>query len=122
MMAGKALLFGDARAHQAILVAKGPGAAKALGREVRGFDEARWVAHRFGLVVEANLAKFSQNPPLAQFLASTGTKVLVEASPVDRIWGIGLARDHEDAERPARWRGLNLLGFALMDVRARLRA
>src|SRR5262245_19374571 len=61
MMAGKARLFGDARALEAILSAKSPGAAKALGREVRGFDEARWEASRFALVVEGNLAKFSQN-------------------------------------------------------------
>lgn len=69
-----------------------------------------------------NQAKFEQNPRLRGFLLSTGEQVLVEASPVDPIWGIGLAADHPDATRPEAWQGLNLLGFALMDVRERLRA
>ena len=69
------------------------------------------------LVVEGNRAKFAQNPELGAFLRATAGWVLVEASPVDFIWGIGLAKDHADAHNPAQWRGLNLLGFALMDVR-----
>lgn len=71
-------------------------------------------------MVEGNLAKFSQSDPLREFLIGTGKRVLVEASPVDRIWGVGLAADHEHIENPLEWRGLNLLGFALMDVRAQL--
>ena len=66
-------------------------------------------------------ATFSQNEPLLDYLLGTGSRVLVEASPVDRIWGIGLAADHEHAHTPSRWRGLNLLGFALMRARAILR-
>jgi len=73
-------------------------------------------------VVRANQAKFSQNPALASYLLNTGDRVLVEASPVDAIWGIGLAADDVRATDPARWQGLNLLGFALMQVRARLRS
>jgi ribA/ribD-fused uncharacterized protein len=120
MMAGKARLFGDAEALEAILAARGPGAAKALGRGVRGFDEEAWVAHRFDLVVAGSVAKFSQAPALGAFLRATGTAVLVEASPRDRIWGIGLAASDPAAEDPRRWRGANLLGFALMETRRRI--
>jgi ribA/ribD-fused uncharacterized protein len=120
MMAEKARLFGDADALAAVLDAASPGAAKAAGRKVRGFDENRWTAARYDIVVAGNLAKFGQHPDLRDFLLSTGRKVLVEASPFDRIWGIGIAATHPDASRPSQWRGLNLLGFALMDVRERL--
>lgn len=85
MMAEKARLFGDEDARQAILGASHPGEAKRLGRTVRGFDEVAWVEHRFALVVEGNLAKFGQNPELRDFLIATRSRVLVEASPVDRI-------------------------------------
>ena len=57
------------------------------------------------------------SPDLKNFLNNTGTRVLVEASPENRIWGIGLAADHPDCEKPDKWKGLNLLGFALMEVR-----
>jgi ribA/ribD-fused uncharacterized protein len=121
MMAGKARLFGDEAAHAAIVRCRTPGEAKKLGRGIQGFDDARWEQARFGIVVQANLAKFSQNPALAGYLLSTGDRVLVEASPVDAIWGIGLAADDARATDPAQWRGLNLLGFALMQVRGQLR-
>lgn len=122
MMAAKARLFGDEGVHTQILACDDPGKAKALGRAIAGFDEARWVEHRYALVVAGNRAKFRQNPALAEYLLATGDKVLVEASPLDPVWGIGLAADDPDAPRPERWRGLNLLGFALMDVRDDLRA
>jgi ribA/ribD-fused uncharacterized protein len=117
MMAEKAALFGDQATRAKVLVASNPGAAKALERSVIGFDEAKWMEHRFSIVVKANLAKFTQNPPLHQFLKQAASRVLVEASPVDRIWGIGLAQDDERAGAPNQWQGLNLLGFALMEVR-----
>lgn len=120
MMAEKARLFGDSATREAILAAATPNAAKALGRKVAGFDEAAWNAQRFEIVVRANVAKFSQNPDMGQFLQTTGNKILVEASPVDAIWGIGLTADHKDAHRPDTWRGLNLLGFALVAVRDQL--
>lgn len=121
MMAGKARLFGDSAGLAAVLASGSPGAAKAAGRKVRGFDEARWVAARYGIVVAGNLAKFRSDPKSGDYLLNTGKRVLVEASPFDRIWGIGLGPDHQDASRPSAWRGLNLLGFALMEVRERLR-
>lgn len=120
MMYQKAILFGDTEASQRLLTAADAGKAKAIGREVRGFDDAKWKAHRFNIVVTANIAKFSQNQELQQFLISTGNQVLVEASPVDKIWGIGLAEDSPDCENPNHWKGSNLLGFALMEVRDQL--
>jgi hypothetical protein len=122
MMAEKARLFGDEEARALILQASNPGAAKKLGRTVRGFDNARWEAARFEIVVRGNEAKFGHDPALRQFLLGTGDRVLVEASPRDRIWGIGLGASNPLAENPEQWQGLNLLGFALMEARARLRA
>jgi len=122
MMASKALLFGDAEAAARIRQAPHPGAAKALGRQIADFDEQRWERHRFDVVVDGNVAKFSQHPDARRFLLATGERVLVEASPLDRIWGIGLAAGDERAASPQTWPGLNLLGFALMEVRHRLRA
>lgn len=121
MMAGKARLFGDAETEELVLAAGHPGEAKKLGRRVRGFDERVWAEHRFELVVRGNVAKFGADPELRGYLLGTGERVLVEASPLDRIWGIGLAEDDGRAADPARWDGLNLLGFALMEARARLR-
>jgi ribA/ribD-fused uncharacterized protein len=87
---------------------------------VRGFDQATWEAHRFGIVVDGGTAKLGQNPELREYLLATDDKVLVEASPRDRVWGIGLAAGNERAQDPASWRGLNLLGFALMHARSAL--
>lgn len=120
MMAEKARLFGDAATRERILRASSPGEAKKLGRQVRRFDEDRWLQERFDIVVAGNVAKFCQSPALRDYLVGTGDRVLVEASPVDAIWGTGLAADDPGAGSPASWRGLNLLGFALMQVRASL--
>ncbi|MFI9582577.1 NADAR family protein [Streptomyces sp. NPDC052236] len=122
MMAGKARLFADAEAERKALEARSPAAAKEAGRLVRGFDEAIWERERFAIVRAGCLHKFGQNADLREFLLTTGDRVLVEASPLDRIWGIGLAADDERAQDPAQWRGLNLLGFALMEAREELRA
>jgi ribA/ribD-fused uncharacterized protein len=122
MMAEKARLFGDAAARAKILAAREPGEAKKLGRGVRGFDVARWAEARFEIVVRGNVEKFGQNAELKAFLLGTGDQVLVEASPEDRIWGIGMAADDPRARHPDEWDGENLLGFALMEARARLRA
>jgi ribA/ribD-fused uncharacterized protein len=122
MMAEKARLFGDLEIAERILASAHPGEAKKLGREVRGYDDARWSAERAGVVVRGNLGKFGQHAALKRFLLETGDEVLVEASPADAIWGIGLSREDARAADPRRWRGQNLLGFALMEVRSRLRA
>jgi hypothetical protein len=120
MMAGKARLFEDAEAERRVLEAGHPAEAKKAGRLVRGFDEAIWERERFGIVVEGSVHKFSSDDGLRAFLLGTGDRVLVEASPVDRVWGIGLAADDEAASDPQRWKGPNLLGFALMEARARI--
>jgi ribA/ribD-fused uncharacterized protein len=120
MMAEKALLFGDAAAAARIRQPAGPGEAKRLGRVVAGFDDLMWAKRRFEVVVAGNLAKFGQNPALRGFLVATAGKVLVEAAPNDRIWGIGLAAGDDRAASPQLWRGLNLLRFALMEVRGQM--
>ncbi|GAA0846064.1 NADAR family protein [Streptosporangium amethystogenes subsp. fukuiense] len=117
MMAHKAWLFGDDETAARVLAAEHPGEAKRLGREVRDFDGAVWDEHRYEIVVRGNIAKFGEHPELRDFLLGTRARVLVEASPVDRIWGIGLTADDERAASATTWRGLNLLGFALMDTR-----
>ena len=121
MMAEKARLFGDEEARELVLAAPHPGAAKALGRQVRGFEEELWIRERYPLVRRGVQAKFEQNAELGTFLQGTQQRVLAEASPTDRIWGIGLAADDPNAQNPLHWSGLNLLGFALMDVRETLR-
>lgn len=120
MMVGKARLFGDEDAVAAILADPDPAAAKKLGRTVRGYDDAAWQAAAYDIVVAGNHAKFAQHPDLGEFLVATGGAVLVEASPYDRIWGIGLRATDPAAAAPSTWCGTNLLGFALMDVRDRL--
>jgi ribA/ribD-fused uncharacterized protein len=122
MMAEKARLFGDEESAAKILQAPSPKAAKELGRAVKGFDGAKWTNHRFGIVARGSFEKFRQNAALRDYLIGTGDRVLVEASPVDRIWGIGIAEDDTRAENPLLWRGENLLGFALMQARDRLKA
>lgn len=121
MMASKARLFGDAEAERRAVDAANPALAKKAGRLVRGFDDAVWERERFGIVVEGSVHKFAAHPELRAFLLGTGDRVLVEASPLDRVWGIGLAATDEGAFDPRRWRGGNLLGFALMEARERLR-
>lgn len=120
MMVGKARLFGDHEVAGEILAAPSPAQAKNLGRTVRGYDDATWREHRFDIVARGSEAKFGSSPDLRGYLVGTGSRVLVEASPVDRIWGIGLTGDDPATANPETWRGLNLLGFALMEARSRL--
>lgn len=114
--AEKARMFGDAEALQAILSAVHPSDAAALEGLVDA-DETVWARYRMSVVTRANREKFRQNIVLGAYLAATGVQVLAEASPIDRVWGIGLAEHDRRAANPAQWPGLNLLGFALMDVR-----
>ncbi len=121
MMAKKAELFNDKDVLEKIIKANSPAEAKKLGREVKNYDDKLWLANRYEIVKEGNYHKFSQNTDLKTFLLNTRDRVLVEASPVDPIWGIGMASDHKDVMNPEKWKGLNLLGFALMEVRDELR-
>lgn len=120
MMAEKARLMGDEETCRKILEASEPSEFKTLGRMVKNFDETLWNAYKYDIVTKGNLYKFSQNQALKTFLLSTADKILVEASPYDRIWGIGFAADAAEANDPHKWRGENLLGFALMEVRSQL--
>ena len=120
MMAEKARMFGDEEMLAAILGTKSPKEMKAYGRAVRNFQQEVWEARCYGLVLEGNIAKFSQNPELKEYLLSTKRRILVEASPFDRIWGIGMGKNNPNAENPMKWRGRNLLGFALTEARDRL--
>ncbi|WP_208113011.1 NADAR family protein [Actinorugispora endophytica] len=122
MMAEKARLFGDDAALARVLAADHPRTAKELGRGVRGFDEAVWRERRFDIVVRGSVHKFAGHPGLRDYLLGTRRRVLVEASPLDRVWGIGLTATDERAGDPSRWRGPNLLGFALMRARDELAA
>ena len=118
MMAKKAELFNDIENLHKIMTASSPQTIKKLGREVQNFDPVVWNEKKFEIVVQGNLAKFSQNPELRNFILSTGNKILVEASPYDKIWGIGMNESSPDVIFPEKWKGQNLLGFALMKVRS----
>lgn len=120
MMAEKARLFGDTIAQEKIIAAPDPSEAKRLGREIEGFDADTWRKARFEVVVCGNLHKFGQDKDLRSFLEGTSPHVLVETSPVDTLWGIGLGTDDERSKNPEEWKGSNLLGFALMEARQRL--
>lgn len=121
MMAEKARLCQDESTLQRILAATDPRIIKQLGREVRGFSSGKWSAVKRDVVYRGNVAKFQQNPLLRDFLLSTGDKVIAEASPSDRNWGIGMRESEMGVQDPARWRGKNMLGEALMRVRDTLR-
>ena len=122
MMAQKALLFDDAAIFQKIVTAQKPGEVKELGRQIAGFDEQSWNKNRYDIVKQGNFHKFSQHPVLAEYLLKTAPRILAEASPVDKIWGVGLAEDDKAIQYIDAWPGLNLLGFALMEVRDMLKA
>jgi ribA/ribD-fused uncharacterized protein len=122
MMAEKARLFGDEETLTKILSSRTPAEAKNFGRLVTPFDNDRWNSARFEIVTAGNVAKFGQNDALRAYLLATRNRVLVEASPVDRVWGIGLEKNDPNVSNPELWRGENLLGFALMAARDQLAA
>ena len=121
MMAQKAVLFCDRENYERIMTSDQAKEIKALGREIRDFDQEKWDERKYPIVLKGNIAKFSQNEPLKEFLLETGGAVLAEASPYDGIWGIRLAADDPLAMDPKKWKGENLLGFALMETRDHLR-
>jgi ribA/ribD-fused uncharacterized protein len=122
MMLCKARLFGDTATADKIMAAAHPRDHKALGRSVSGYDDAVWSERRGRIVAHGCYAKFSQNQVLRDALLATGETLLVEASPYDVIWGVGLGQHDPRILDPRQWKGQNLLGLALMRVRERLLA
>lgn len=117
MMAAKAAMFEDQRAYQDIMRMKYPKDQKARGRTVKNFDAEAWNAVAVELMVPALVAKFEQNDKLLVEILSSGTDLIVEASPYDKIWGIGLNADDPRALDQTQWLGTNWLGIALMQAR-----
>jgi ribA/ribD-fused uncharacterized protein len=117
MMGQKAIAFNDPETFEKILSANHPKKIKSLGREVKNFDSNEWDKIKYAIVLNGNFYKFSQNEELLKVLISTGNKILVEASPFDNTWGIGLSEESELIGNSNCWKGQNLLGFALMEVR-----
>ncbi|MGC3946558.1 MAG: NADAR family protein [Chryseolinea sp.] len=117
MMVQKARLFGDRTAEKELLVLRGNDEIGTRGKQIAGFDQRHWDHHRYSIVVQGNLHKFTQHQSLRAYISSTHPLVLTEANPEDKIWGIGMNADAPGVTNPHHWRGLNLLGFALMEVR-----
>lgn len=117
MMAKKALLFGDQEAHVKIMAAQDPRDQKAIGRTVKGFTNEAWDKVAKDIVYDIVKAKFTQNKSLLTQLLTTGEKEFVEASPQDRIWGIGLAESDPRAWDKSTWLGTNWLGETLTKLR-----
>jgi len=117
MMYRKALLFKDYEAAERVLLCKNPRAQKAIGRTIKGYNDEEWNKVKFDIVVENNILKFSQNPAWKELLIYTDGYELVEASPYDKIWGIGLGEDNPDTLDKSKWQGENLLGKAIVEAR-----
>ncbi len=122
MMQKKALCFGDTATADKIMATADPHDQKRYGREVNGYVDAKWAAVRYDIVLRAVIEKYRQNPDLRAKLMATGNLIMVEASPKDVVWGIGLGARDPDATRPEKWRGTNLLGKATTEAREILRA
>ena len=116
----KAVIFGDKEIADKILAIKNPKKAKELGRIVRNYDDKVWNDIRYKIMVDANKAKYSQNEDLKKIITSDEFKGkgFVEASKWDNIWGIKLTEDMPEADDESKWKGQNLLGKALDEVRS----
>lgn len=122
MMYQKAVFFGDQEIADRILKTDSPKEQKELGRMVKNFNKNRWDNVGFNFVYRGNYAKFSQNDDLYDELMNTDNRILVEASPSDQIWGIGMAEHEKGIENPKNWKGQNLLGFAITLVKHQLKS
>lgn len=110
--------MGDEDSADKIVVCDKPMVAKRMGRNVKPWDEKKWTSHVEAIAEAVLRAKFSQNEPLARLLKATGDKILAEAAPSDKIWGIGMGA--AQAKKGEPWKGRNLLGVSLMKVRAHI--
>jgi ribA/ribD-fused uncharacterized protein len=120
MMYKKAKLMGDEDIAAHVMITDDPKKIKALGRQVKNWDERLWNAHKIDIMTAILIAKFSQNKDILQKLLATKDATLVEAAHYDKIWGNGLRETDANARNPAAWPGQNLLGKCLMDVRTQL--
>lgn len=120
MMAKKALMFNDIEAYRNIMMEVGPAEQKAMGKQVTAFHKPTWEKYCRKIVYDANLAKFLQNPKMGKELLETGDREIVEASPEDTIWGIGMHERDSDILDKSKWRGKNWLGEAIMEARLTL--
>jgi len=120
MMFKKALLFADMTAAKKIIAESNPAKLKKLGRAVKNFDKLKWEDVAREIVFQGNLAKFSQNDGLREYLLTTKSTTLVEASPFDKIWGIGLSAEDPRAISRETWQGTNWLGEILTLIRDNL--
>ena len=121
MMYKKAKFFNDNATASKIMEADHPSLQKSLGRSVKNFNDKEWDKVKEGIVLRGNVMKFTQHPELKQLLLDTKDKTIVEASPTDVVWGIGLGLDSPYLLDESKWRGENLLGEILMEVRDVLR-
>lgn len=117
MMAKKALLFNDLESYKEIMKEKEPKIQQDLGRKVKGFNKEIWDSNCIQIVYQGNIFKFKQNPELLEILLSTKGTILVEASPFDRIWGIGRGVEDILINDKEQWLGTNLLGYVLTNLR-----
>ena len=120
MMHQKALLFSDYDTAERIMNSRSPRDQKQLGRQVQSFNKGIWDSACVRIVYKGNYAKFTQNEELKQELLATTDRILVEASPYDNIWGIGLGENEPGVEDPINWKGLNLLGWSITMVKKQL--
>jgi len=121
MMYNKAKLFKDNEMIGSIMSTDSPRLQKKYGREVRNFNAKKWEKVAFDIVKKGNYEKFTQHKDLKKQLLDTGNRIIVEASPVDKIWGIGMAEMDPGVEDSKNWRGQNLLGKAITEVRDLIR-
>jgi len=121
MMHQKALFFGDEETASQIMRTDRPDEQKALGRQVKNFNSDRWQKVCLGIVYKGNYAKFTQNEDFKKELMETGDRIIVEASPYDQIWGIGMGENEHGIEDPKNWKGQNLLRWVIMMVRQHLK-
>ena len=117
MMYNKAILFNDQVMADLIMSSDNPGEQKRYGRRVENFNAKKWDAVGFDIVKKGNFEKFTQDKNLQKQLLKTGNKTLVEASPYDKIWGIGMMENDPGVEDSSNWNGQNLLGKAITEVR-----
>ena len=122
MMRNKALTFNDQTIAAAILANPDPRAAKAFGKKIADYDYKTWYNVKHEVVKQGNILKFGQNPTLNDFLLATDAIILVEASPNDAMWGIGMSATDAERVSPEDWKGTNWLGWCLMEARDALRA